>query len=113
MSNAAAPKPTMIGKIDDFDGTPDNAQRWILSTDLHFDINDTIYNSDKKKKVSACSLVWSRVTSGWGKGGGAAILSCWDDVGGVAVCGLSELPLALWDLVVGRCDVLSTFSSQT
>ncbi|EGO04971.1 hypothetical protein SERLA73DRAFT_68626 [Serpula lacrymans var. lacrymans S7.3] len=49
MSNATASKPTMIGKIDDFNGTPDKAQRWILSTDLHFDINDTIYNSNKKK----------------------------------------------------------------
>ncbi|EGO29803.1 hypothetical protein SERLADRAFT_433759 [Serpula lacrymans var. lacrymans S7.9] len=49
MSNATTPKPTMIGKIDDFDGTPDKAQRWISSTDLHFDINDTIYTSDKKK----------------------------------------------------------------
>ncbi|EGN97286.1 hypothetical protein SERLA73DRAFT_153733 [Serpula lacrymans var. lacrymans S7.3] len=49
MSNAAASKPTMIGKINDFDGTPDKAQRWISSTNLHFDINDTIYTSDKKK----------------------------------------------------------------
>ncbi|EGO01725.1 hypothetical protein SERLA73DRAFT_70893 [Serpula lacrymans var. lacrymans S7.3] len=51
MSNATTPKPTMIGKIDDFDGTPDKAQRWISSTDLHFDINDTIYTSDKKKVI--------------------------------------------------------------
>ncbi|EGO30222.1 hypothetical protein SERLADRAFT_431700 [Serpula lacrymans var. lacrymans S7.9] len=49
MSNAAASKPTIIGKINDFDGTPDKAQRWISSTNLHFDINDTIYNSNKKK----------------------------------------------------------------
>ncbi|EGO01327.1 hypothetical protein SERLA73DRAFT_72271 [Serpula lacrymans var. lacrymans S7.3] len=29
MSNAAAPKPTMIGKINDFDGTPDKAQSYM------------------------------------------------------------------------------------
>ncbi|EGO03877.1 hypothetical protein SERLA73DRAFT_175570 [Serpula lacrymans var. lacrymans S7.3] len=47
----------MIGKIDDFDGTPDKAQRWISSTDLHFDINDTIYTSDKKKVYVALSYM--------------------------------------------------------
>ncbi|EGO00452.1 hypothetical protein SERLA73DRAFT_73167 [Serpula lacrymans var. lacrymans S7.3] len=65
MSNAAAPKPTMIRKIDDFDGTPDKAQRWISSTDLHFDINDTIYNSDKKKVYVALSYMKDGNAASW------------------------------------------------
>ncbi|EGN95612.1 hypothetical protein SERLA73DRAFT_59923, partial [Serpula lacrymans var. lacrymans S7.3] len=55
----------MIGKIDDFDGTPDKAQRWISSTDLHFDINDTIYNSDKKKVYVALSYMKDGNTASW------------------------------------------------
>ncbi|EGO24327.1 hypothetical protein SERLADRAFT_437938 [Serpula lacrymans var. lacrymans S7.9] len=65
MSNATASKPTMIGKIDDFNGTPDKAQRWILSTDLHFDINDTIYNSDKKKVYVALSYMKDGNATSW------------------------------------------------
>ncbi|EGO26992.1 hypothetical protein SERLADRAFT_436816 [Serpula lacrymans var. lacrymans S7.9] len=65
MSNATTPKPTMIGKIDDFDGTPDKAQRWISSTDLHFDINDTIYTSDKKKVYVALSYMKDGTAASW------------------------------------------------
>ncbi|EGO03809.1 hypothetical protein SERLA73DRAFT_175460, partial [Serpula lacrymans var. lacrymans S7.3] len=55
----------MIGKIDDFDGTPDKAQRWISSTDLHFDINDTIYTSDKKKVYVALSYMKDGTAASW------------------------------------------------
>ncbi|EGN98416.1 hypothetical protein SERLA73DRAFT_183418, partial [Serpula lacrymans var. lacrymans S7.3] len=55
----------MIGKSDDFDGTPDKAQRWISSTDLHFDINDTIYTSDKKKVYVALSYMKDGTAASW------------------------------------------------
>ncbi|EGN91051.1 hypothetical protein SERLA73DRAFT_81329 [Serpula lacrymans var. lacrymans S7.3] len=41
------------------------AQRWILSTDLLFDINDTIYNSDKKKVYVALSYMKDGNTASW------------------------------------------------
>ncbi|EGN99222.1 hypothetical protein SERLA73DRAFT_54881 [Serpula lacrymans var. lacrymans S7.3] len=57
----------MIGKIDDFDGTPDKAQRWISSINLHFDINDTIYTSDKKKVYVALSYMEDGTATSWSK----------------------------------------------
>ncbi|EGO04871.1 hypothetical protein SERLA73DRAFT_149214 [Serpula lacrymans var. lacrymans S7.3] len=65
MSNTAASKPMMIGKIDDFDGTPDKAQISISSTDLHFDINDTIYTSNKKKVYVALSYMKDGTAASW------------------------------------------------
>ncbi|EGN93400.1 hypothetical protein SERLA73DRAFT_78705 [Serpula lacrymans var. lacrymans S7.3] len=67
MSNVTASKPTMIRKIDDLDGTPDKAQRWISSTNLHFDINDTIYNSNKNKVYVALSYMKDGNAASWSK----------------------------------------------
>ncbi|EGO04511.1 hypothetical protein SERLA73DRAFT_68196 [Serpula lacrymans var. lacrymans S7.3] len=65
MSNTAASKPTKFGQIDDFDGMPDQASGWMLSVKAYFDVNDAMYDSDKKKVFEALShmkegadLVW-------------------------------------------------------
>ncbi|EGO01445.1 hypothetical protein SERLA73DRAFT_70631 [Serpula lacrymans var. lacrymans S7.3] len=55
MSNATAAKPTKFGQIDDFDGMPDQANRWMLSAKAYFDINNAIYGLDKKKVFEALS----------------------------------------------------------
>ncbi|EGO20760.1 hypothetical protein SERLADRAFT_442098 [Serpula lacrymans var. lacrymans S7.9] len=55
MSNTATPKPTKFRQIDDFNGLPDRANRWMLSAKAYFYVNDDIYDSDKKKVFTALS----------------------------------------------------------
>ncbi|EGN95349.1 hypothetical protein SERLA73DRAFT_76460 [Serpula lacrymans var. lacrymans S7.3] len=65
MSNAAASKPTKFGQIVSFDGMPDQANRWILSAKAYFDINDTIYDLDKKKVFEALSHMEEGAALAW------------------------------------------------
>ncbi|EGO30340.1 hypothetical protein SERLADRAFT_431869 [Serpula lacrymans var. lacrymans S7.9] len=65
MSNTTAPKPTKFGQIDNFDGMPDRANGWMLSAKAYFDVNDTIYNSNKKKAFKALSHMKEGATLVW------------------------------------------------
>ncbi|EGO28251.1 hypothetical protein SERLADRAFT_434135 [Serpula lacrymans var. lacrymans S7.9] len=65
MSNATAPKPTKFGQIDDFNGMPDQANGWMLSAKAYFDVNDAIYNSDKKKVFKALSHMKEGAALAW------------------------------------------------
>ncbi|EGN93458.1 hypothetical protein SERLA73DRAFT_78753 [Serpula lacrymans var. lacrymans S7.3] len=65
MSNATASKPAKFGQIDKFDGMPDRANRWMLSAKAYFDVNDTIYDSDKKKVFKALSHMKEGAALAW------------------------------------------------
>ncbi|EGO01652.1 hypothetical protein SERLA73DRAFT_150796 [Serpula lacrymans var. lacrymans S7.3] len=65
MSNTTAPKPTKFGQIDNFDGMPDRANGWMLSAKAYFDVNDAIYDSDRKKVFEALSHMKKGATLAW------------------------------------------------
>ncbi|EGO04770.1 hypothetical protein SERLA73DRAFT_68435 [Serpula lacrymans var. lacrymans S7.3] len=65
MSNTTASKPTKFGQIDDFDGMPDRANGWMLSAKAYFDINNAIYDSDKKKVFKALSYMKEGAALAW------------------------------------------------
>ncbi|EGO03254.1 hypothetical protein SERLA73DRAFT_69157 [Serpula lacrymans var. lacrymans S7.3] len=65
MSNTTASKPTKFGQIDNFDGMPDRANRWMLSAKAYFDVNNAIYDSDKKKVFEALSHMKEEAALAW------------------------------------------------
>ncbi|EGN91523.1 hypothetical protein SERLA73DRAFT_157531 [Serpula lacrymans var. lacrymans S7.3] len=65
MSNTTASKPTKFGQIDEFDGMPNRANRWMLSAKAYFDVNDAIYDSDKKKVFEALSHMKEGAALAW------------------------------------------------
>ncbi|EGO00150.1 hypothetical protein SERLA73DRAFT_152238 [Serpula lacrymans var. lacrymans S7.3] len=65
ISNAAATKTTKFGQIDNSDGMPDQANEWMLSAKAYFDVNDTIYDSDRKKVFEALSHMKEGAALAW------------------------------------------------
>ncbi|EGO20797.1 hypothetical protein SERLADRAFT_442152 [Serpula lacrymans var. lacrymans S7.9] len=65
MPNAAAPKSIKFGQIDNFHGMPDRANGWMLLAKVYFNINDTIYDLDKKKVFEALSHMKEGAALAW------------------------------------------------
>jgi hypothetical protein len=52
-------------KVTEFDGSRKNSNRWLRSITSYLDINDTKYNSDKKKVIFALSFMTQGAASTW------------------------------------------------
>ncbi|EGO27837.1 hypothetical protein SERLADRAFT_435605 [Serpula lacrymans var. lacrymans S7.9] len=65
MSNTTASKPTKFGQIDEFNGMPNQANGWMLSAKAYFDVNNAIYDSDKKKVFEALSHMEEGAALAW------------------------------------------------